>query len=293
MIRIGSASAPRWYEGSRERLDEFVDCLAEWGAGSTELVLHHGDADLHTARVHVLEDDWLPVLDRYLSRGIQCHIHAPLHPRFKIERWRTDRSRLRGEFLPIFQVASALAERQPDGVVLVIHAANGPDGRETTAAWLEWALQELSEGVNIAIELRTHKPESPDEVDRGRESLAGFVRDFGADQVGICWDIANDWQSRTYQPGWREAPERDFLDLVNHVHLHDIGGPDALSHFPLQAGQAPWREMLPPLVAGGYRGAITLEIRYRCALALGEPWAVLGESYRLVGEFLNRAGVEN
>jgi hypothetical protein len=48
--------------------------------------------------------------------------------------------------------------------------------------------------------------------------------------------------------------------------------------------------MLSPLLAAGYHGAITIEARYRYARALGEPWAVLGESYRLLGDWL--AGLE-
>ena len=51
--------------------------------------------------------------------------------------------------------------------------------------------------------------------------------------------------------------------------------------------------MLRPLMNAGYDSAITLEIRYRLATALGEPWHVLGGSYAMLGAFLKEAGNDN
>lgn len=296
-IRIGNAGAPRWYDLSDRRLDEYVDRLLAWGAGSAELVLHHGPADERTARVHVLEEEWQRVFERYRARGIVCHVHAPLHPRFKLDRWGNEKSELQAEMRPILRAVSEWSERQGAEAVLVIHGASGEPGaaRDATAAFLDWASGELrsaGSGGRLALELRRPLTTNNDAFDRGRDAIVAFIERLGNERVGICWDVGHDWEGRSADSGWTEAPSPRFRRLVNHVHLHDAGGDLDDVHFPLQSERIPWREMMEPLLDDGYRGAITLEVRYRFALSMGDPWRVLGDSYTILRSYLDTRGIE-
>lgn len=294
-IRIGSAGAPRWYDSSLTRLEEYVEQLVAWGATSTELVLHPGDADERTARVHVVEQDWLPVFERYRARGIVCHVHAPLHPRFKIDRWRDDRLGLQSDLMPVLDAVAEFAQRQGEACVLVVHGGSGEPAaaEESTAAFLNWAADELQRrdaGCLLAVELRRPRSVNDAGFDRSRHALSAFVDGLGIDCVGICWDFGHDWEGRRFDPAWRAQPELAFLRRVNHVHVHGAGGPDDAVHFPLQSGRVPWPDQVDALLRARFSGAMTLEVRYRFALAMGEPWNVLGESYALLRSALDGRG---
>jgi sugar phosphate isomerase/epimerase len=290
-IRIGNAASPRWYDQSLARLDEYIDALVDWGATSTELVLHRGEADEQTARVHVLEEDWFPVFERFLARGIVSHAHAPLHPRFKLDRWRSDPLGLGADFLPVLDAVARFAERQGAPSVLVVHGASGdaPAAAETSASFLSWAAKELeqrSAGASLAVELRRPRVSGDAAFDRSRTALEVFLRRLCEDRVGACWDIGHDWEGRKLNPVWNEQPEDEFLALVSHVHLHDAGDHDEAVHYPLKANRIPWRSLLRPLTGRGFDGAITLEVRYRFARAMGDPWTMLGDSYARFSSFL-------
>jgi sugar phosphate isomerase/epimerase len=290
-FRIGNSSAPRWYDLSLLKLARYVDSLVEWGATSTELVLHHGEADEAIRRVHILEHDWHTVFEVYRQQGLVCHIHAPLHPRFKLDRWLTEQDALQSEFVPILRAAETFAERQGETCVIVLHCASGVDAREATAGFADWALQQTQPAgsVLLSLELRSAVPGADPGFDRARSSLSDFVQWFGDRRLGICWDVAHDWESRLVHQDWSTIPYGRFLSVVNHVHLHDAGIDENLVHFPLQANRVPWRAMLAPLIAGNYQGAVTMEIRYRCALAMGDPWSVLQGSYAIFESFLSDA----
>lgn len=296
-VRLGSAASPRWFDLSRERLDDFIDALVEWGATATELVLHAGEADEQTARVHILESDWDEVSRRFQRRGVVCHAHAPLSARFKLDRWTDDRTGLQAAFRPVLEAVNRFSARQPEPSVLVLHAPSGPPESAARAAreFALWAAERLeATGASLAFELRRPVGRGDRRFDRGREQLAAFVAAIGHERIGICWDVAHDWQSSATDPDWTAEPEAAFLRRVCHVHVHGAGVFEGAGdvHFPLQSGTVPWRRMLSPLIAAGYHGAVTIEARYRYARAVGEPWPVLRESFRLLQDWLTERGAD-
>jgi len=294
VIRIGNASSPRWYDLSPVRLEEYIDRLSGWGASTTELVLHRGEFDDRTARVHVLEEDWIQVFERYRSHGFTCNVHAPLDPRFKFDRFESDPEGIKREFLPVVHAVADFSQRQGEDCTLVVHGASGGHNnpREATAAFLSWVSGELTRSGSgrIALELRSPGRSMSTVFDRSRRAIAEFIRWLGDERIGICWDLAHDWEASESDPAWTQSPDPEFLELVNHVHLHDASIGDRLVHHPLQSGRIPWQSMLKPLVGAKYDSAITLEIRYRLAISLGEPWHVLGGSYAMLRGYLNATG---
>ena len=161
--------------------------------------------------------------------------------------------------------------------VFVIHAA--ADHPETTGAYLEWlswgAWTERGSNTRISLELRTTEGPADHRFDRSIESLGSFLTELDLPRIGMCWDVAHDWENggRITQLSPRA------LHWINHVHIHDSRA-DAAVHAPLDAGSVPWREAVAALKDVGWQGSITLEIRYRYAAELGEPWNVLEASLR-------------
>jgi sugar phosphate isomerase/epimerase len=76
------------------------------------------------------------------------------------------------------------------------------------------------------------------------------------------------------------------LRYINHVHLHDRHPGGGGLHAPLGMTGLPWRRAIGCLQNAGWNGAITLEIRYRYALELGQPWDVLAASFDQVRRVL-------
>jgi sugar phosphate isomerase/epimerase len=267
-------------------LDRFIPNLLEWGATDAELVLHHGPADEAIARVHFLEEDWGAVSSRFLAAGLHVNLHAPLHPKFSLRRWRTDRGEIEAGYRPILAQGQAIAERQGGPCVLVVHAANergepAPFNRSSTLAFLNWASDLIATdypGVRIAVELRHTTDPTSERIDTSRTNLVELIDACRSSAVGVCWDLGHDWENSAAEPGWEAIPSKEFLDRVIHVHAHDAG-PTGLVHYPISSGKVPLPEMIGALVHADWSGSVTMELRYRFAAELGDPHEQMRRSY--------------
>lgn len=278
---IGNASAPRWYDRSLDRLRDYVGLLAGLGATATEIVVHDGPIDDVASRVHVPADHVDAVVGAFRNVGMHVNAHGPLTPEFRLSLLATETVDLKARYQPVLRTASEMAQRQQATTQFVLHSASGTeDDVELTAAFIDWAKRNSS-GLQFAIELRQVAGWDDRRMDRSRAGLLAFVESFEPADVGICWDIANDWGNREGEPDWRVEPDADFLARVSHVHVHGVGKDGSLHH-PLQVSTAPWNRAIQALTRAEYEGAVTMEVRYRHALACGEPWHVLAESYRLM-----------
>jgi hypothetical protein len=291
---LGNAAAPRWYELNDARLGQYLGFLTSVGATSTELVLHHGEMDARGRRVHLLEPDWIPISKRFQNAGFACQLHVSLDPRFALARWETDRAGLQVDHRAIIAAAIAIGERQSSPVAFVVHATSSSldrtrDGITEAKGYLEWAgglLAGAEANVILCPELRPARDRADRRWDRSRASIASVVGSLAHPKIGICWDLGHDWENRDKEDGWSPTPSDAFLKWVRHVHLHDAGANGALHH-PLGSNRVPWAEQLRLLSGRGYDRALTMEIRYRYALAAGEPWTVLASSYRRALEQLS------
>lgn len=288
MTLLGCSGAPRWYQGDEGQLDRYIALLKESGATSVEVVLHHGPFDDRTARVHLLEHDWDRVLGAYRRAGLAVQVHVSLDPRFATQRWLSEAAALRAEYEPVLDVVRALAEAQ-GRVVLIVHGAGDPrlseaENREATIGLLGWLNQTTASNtgrVDVALELRAAVDDRPANG-RSRASLLELVRAVDSARAGICWDLAHDLENSRREAGWRVVPEDAFLDRVVHVHAHDIDD-HWEPHYPLVLGRVPVAEQLGAL-AGRAAGlpSITMEVRWRCAERLGDPWVLLARSFESI-----------
>ena len=278
-IAVGPAAAPRWFDVSLERLPAYVAHLVESGATAVELVVLPGESPIEVARVHLVEAMWEPAVQQLVAAGLLVSVHAPLTERFRIEHLGDDSS-VCADWERICRLIAMIERLQGAEAPLILHSiATDLDGRATTRGLSRLALMLSDAGGSgtIAIELRV--PTGPEDVrfDRDRDKLARVVSSFAEARIGICWDIANDWLAAERTGHQYTLPDAGFLKHVRHVHVHDAHTSLGL-HAPLGTGSVPWRSARDLLVASGWTGRITLEIRYRLANEQGEPWAVLSDS---------------
>lgn len=293
MIRLGNASAPRWFGDKVDHLDGYIDHLVGFGATSTELALHHGPSDERNTRVHVQQHDWQAVVDRFVARGLHCDLHASLAPAFSLRRWQQESRRLQSQYRPLVTFGERVASQTGSPTVMVIHAANdfevpAESNARATTEFLEWALAESGAyggGLRFAIELRHDPDKHVTRFDADREMLRRFVEQFDTDRVGICWDIGNDLQQAKWKNTAPTTPGSGFFAQVIHVHAHSQG-PGGDMHFPLLSPLEPAAKWLGLLPGEHYSGSVTLEIRYRLAASRGNPIEILGRSFQVAREQL-------
>ena len=281
-MRIGAAAAPRWWGIEPAGLPAYLVHLVATGATSVELIVHHGSATRDPSSVHLDRRDWGPALDEAERVGLHVDVHNSLDPRFRLARWSSDRVGLQGDLVPIVDLLAEVGRRQTHPPAFVVHAADGcRDARSVTGDVLTWIAAELEarrSTAHLCVELRAADGSNDQRFDRDRDRLIGFVDGLDSPRIGMCWDIANDWLTarRTCRP--LELPTL-MPSCVRHGHLHDaaVGG---LLHAPLGEGSVPWVEAMT-LFAGAHGDmSVTLEIRYRLAHEVGDPWTVLGDSVR-------------
>jgi sugar phosphate isomerase/epimerase len=293
-VLLGNSGSPRWYSGEDRTLERYLDSLVAWGATSAEIVLHHGPFDERTARVHVIEPDWSETVSAYQRRGLAVQLHVSLDQRFATSRWRDDREGLMDEFEPILALASVIAESQ-ERVVLVLHGASDQaatlDQNEASTAglldWLATRFETSSLPACAGLELGAAKDGRETATARARASVFGLVEQVASPQVGICWDLAHDRENSAREADWTERPSDEFLRRVVHVHLHDLDD-QGMAHYPLLLGNVPFERQLAALAEVKSLPSLTMEVRWLCAVRMGEPWEMLARSYEAVWSALRR-----
>ncbi|MCA1669255.1 MAG: sugar phosphate isomerase/epimerase [Thermomicrobia bacterium] len=293
MNAIGSASSPRWHRGTVSGLAAYLSDLQAWGAGAAELVLHHDPATEQFRFVHVIEQDWNATFAQYHARGIACHAHASLAPGFRLEGWHTNARFVQAQYTPLLAFCARMAQAQGHGVTLVVHGAGDTtatlqSNQDATRGFLQWAEGEILRlgGVQIAIELLRARGDGDVHAASGRQKALAVVRECDPTLVGICWDIEHDWFNGLRDPHWTPRPPDALLDRVIHAHVHDANAETLANHYPLVFNTVPYAGMIPLLIAHGYDGPLILEIRYRHALALGDPLFWMGHSYAVLHRLL-------
>jgi sugar phosphate isomerase/epimerase len=276
LIRFGPAAAPRWFNQDLARFEQYLDLIVEEGGSAIEFVVLPGSGTEELGRVHLLGPVASEAVALAQARGLQVNLHAPLTPEFRITEWAADRASYRERFARVIELLHVAEVGQSDPPRLVIHAAAGRPA--LTSEYLEWLAGELTRAhsaAGISVELRGPSSGADRDFDRSLSTLRDFVESLGTGRIGICWDIAHDWE----HGGGIAELSPGLLRQINHIHIHD-NRPTGEVHAPLDSGSVPWRFALRQLGDAQWSGSITLEIRYRYALEQGEPWDVLRASLR-------------
>lgn len=281
-MRIGAAAAPRWWGVDPHGLPDYLAHLRASGATSVELIVHHGPAARDPSSVHLDRSDWAYAVGEAARVGLHVDVHNSLDPRLRLDRWTTDRVGLETDLGPILDLLVTVEQRQAAPPAFVVHAVDLPSSSQAvTQQVLAWLVAELDRrrcGAIVCVELRAGSGRGDGRFDRDRGRLEAFVEAQSSPAIGMCWDVANDWLTAA-RTGRDLASPRAAPPCVRHVHLHGASGDGSL-HAPLGDDTVPWAAALDLLEISGWSGSVTLEIRYRSARDLGDPWTVLAESVR-------------
>ncbi len=281
---LGNSGAPRWYDCDLGRFRDYLELLDEVGASGAEIVLHDGDADEFTSRVHVLREDWTRVITGYRNRGLTLSVHGPLTPEFSPTAWRDQPRETMRRYDPLLRQVAELADDQ-SGATLVLHAVTDTastlaENEQATVSFVEAIGDEArrhSPHVKLAIELRAFRHERPTAAATTRESIMRVVQQVDSGLVGVCWDVAHDLESHIALGQEWSAPTDAFLSQIIHLHVHDLG-PDDEPHYPPLVGRVPLARSMAELEDIPR----IMEVRWRMAARIGDPWDVLRRSYGVV-----------
>jgi sugar phosphate isomerase/epimerase len=281
-MRVGAAAAPRWWGIEPSQLPDYLGHLSASGATSVEFIVHHGRATRDPSTVHLDRSAWRFAVEQATLHGLHVDVHNSLDPRFRLERWTTDRDGFQGDLRPVIDLLADIGQRQAGPPVFVVHAADRCDRPESATsealAWLAEELEQLRSGAVACVELRSRSGLHDHRFDRDRDRLVAFVEEQSSPAIGMCWDVANEWLSATRSGRQMSLPD-EMPSCVRHVHLHGSTSDGSL-HAPLGDGNVPWAAALGLLEREQWGGSATLEIRYRLAHEIGDPWTVLAESVR-------------
>ncbi|MDQ2682029.1 MAG: sugar phosphate isomerase/epimerase, partial [Chloroflexota bacterium] len=248
-----------------------------------------GPGSYELGRVHLLERQWETAFELVWSAGMHIDLHWPLPAEFRMIEWVANPDSYWRSVDPVVQAAIGVASRQARPPALVLHAA--ADDETATRQFLEQLLDRLvraGSGVVPVVELRAPAGIGDNRFDRRLQTLISALEPLGSDAIGICWDIAHDWEA----DGQVSRPTAQEMRWIRHVHLHD-NRPDGHVHGPVGTGDIPWEQPIRHLSETGYSGSVTLEIRYRYATEHGDPWSVLVHSLRRVRSVLEEEQLES
>jgi sugar phosphate isomerase/epimerase len=150
-------------------------------------------------------------------------------------------------------------------------------GTSEFARHIAESLARYSEKAKVAVELRAEKRTRPTAAATTRDSVIRIVDQLDDALPGICWDVAHDFENFVMSGSEWNLPDPAFLSRVSHLHVHDIGD-DGEAHCPLTIGRVP----IENAITACNNVPVIMEIRWRMAERMGDPWDVLAESYRTV-----------
>jgi sugar phosphate isomerase/epimerase len=279
LIAFGPAAAPRWFDNDAERLIAYLDLIQDSGGSAIECVLLPGPVSIGQRRVHVSDTLWPHIVREVGRRNMIVTLHWPLLPEFHFSAVANEPEAIANRARVILVSAADLDQ---DRIVLVVHGDS--DNAERTRAQCLAILGSDSTGdrLEIAVELRSRSDADDQRWDRSLESIVETLAGWQEPHIGLCLDIANAWRNTGIVP----SLDQGSLDLLRHVHLHDVR-PDGNLHAPLSGSEIDWAPFLCDLRSSDWGGSVTLEIRYRYASENGEPWSVLTDSLRRIHDVLD------
>jgi sugar phosphate isomerase/epimerase len=270
---------PRWAFG--DALAAFLEPLREAGLQALEFGLEAHDADWPR---------FLPLIKDCRQLGFALCFHAPYRLPYTIAGFAgRERAEIEAAYAPMLDIAVRFGP-----ATVVVHGARSTtrlyeEVYADTIAFLEWALEQYPT-LTFALENLNPDP-GQTKVGTERVEVLRIVQEIDAPNLGICWDMGHDVQAgRLYLPDTAPRAEpRDeaWLRHVRHVHVHDIDE-QGIDHYPLIHGQVPYQVWLPALVATGFEGIATLEIKggQLMSLEVAQIMEMLVESIGEIHRFL-------
>lgn len=267
-IRVGLTMRPEWL--GEDGILGFLEQLCPAGLQALEFELDPTDPSWPR---------YQPLMALCRRLGLTISLHAPFRAAYSLAGFAGERREaIERALAPLLELAAQFAPAP-----LVVHPAESPAGdskalQRDTVTFVHWLLERYG-GLQLVLE-NLEPRQGLTRVATSRADLQRLVEQVGDPRVGICWDLGHDLLSGSTAP-----PDRAWLQLVRHVHLHDVdeqGG----DHQPLMYGRVPRDGWLRPLAEAGYAGTVILEVSRRHVghLPHDRLLLVLATSLRLAAE---------
>ena len=243
-LPIGFSMHPLWAEG--ENLDAFLEPLEAAGLTALEFTIHA--TDRYWPRFE-------PLIAACAARGLTLCFHAPYLPPYTLVGFSEDqRAAVQADYEPMLDLAARYGP-----TTVVVH---GP-GSETrprealvadTVAFFQWALPNYPQ-LTFTLENLVYKRDL-DRIGEDRAEMLQIAQEVDHERFGFCWDMGHDIMDERPVSGLSDEWKR----LVRHVHVHDVNQ-DNHDHYPLVHGRVPYEKWLAELLAIGFTGIVSLEIK--------------------------------
>jgi sugar phosphate isomerase/epimerase len=140
------------------------------------------------------------------------------------------------------------------------------------------AFGDIASDAGVRLVLETH-----DSFSTGR-SVSELIAAASHPAVGSLWDLHHPFREGESI----EVTHGCLAPTLGHLHVKD-SGPDG-EYCLLGEGDVPIRPMLDRILAGGYRGAISLEWEKRWNPQIAEPEVAFPQYGRVLREYLDSSG---
>lgn len=144
-----------------------------------------------------------------------------------------------------------------------------------SCGFFEYAQEYIQQlGAPIRLLCETRLPSNPDILRIGdhADELLIIAEQSGA---GICWDTGH-YRLSAERLGFSEYPATEFLQKVEHVHIHDVK--DGKDHHPAEPESPFLSQCIALLRSVGFNNSITLEYDYGTAESSGADTLAVIES---------------
>jgi sugar phosphate isomerase/epimerase len=164
----------------------------------------------------------------------------------------------------VFLAAEEAAERQGRETMVNIHGAAEATGGERarlldeSIRFFTWAREWCAENaphVAVVSELQ-FRPFAHETIQRIGDGYEELMRLVTRAEIGACLDTGHAFMN-TERFGDPVEPPEELLKKIVHVHCHDVR---EIDHYPLVFDKVPWQQLLSSAVAGGFDGAVILEV---------------------------------
>ena len=104
-------------------------------------------------------------------------------------------------------------------------------------------------------------------------------------ELGICWDMGHGFANHLKNDHSLIPPE-DFLKLISHTHIHDLG-PGGATHWPFMTESVPLDRFIGLLKSYDYQGTFNLELSFDRYTGIDNIKGLLEQSVSKISRLIN------
>ena len=233
------------------------------------------------------EDFCRRLVEENLARGLRTHFHPYVQQELNPACFEdADGNACRANLERILDFCEWTSKAQGSTCVLIFHGAANPLTRglpienesrayylEHTQMFFKWLDKAVADrGCDVLPVSEYQLPAVDDPFFRIGETFDEVMKTVEGTDIGLCWDTGHAFLG-VERLGMPVYPPQEFIDKVQHVHLHDVV--DGKDHRPIVYDGIPVEEHLRALKEAGFDRDINLELTAQAIMEAGGFRAVM------------------